>query len=168
MDSTVTRFVVLVPHRDTALIIKKERRRLFDEGLLGAYSFPVAAPLAITKRPLTINELKITASEISAGINGKINAFDNGKINATALIQSYNIIGKELSLSAPQIPEATAFEKIILCTALTKACRTEKFVSIPDFAFRAAAIANMTLRPLDEEFSFEWNIGRLVWLSGRR
>ncbi|MDR0487448.1 MAG: hypothetical protein LBG91_04300, partial [Treponema sp.] len=51
-------FLVLVPHRDVRLKLRKWSGSLFMAGIQGAYHFPWAAPLALLTRPLDTPELK--------------------------------------------------------------------------------------------------------------
>jgi hypothetical protein len=46
----------------------------------------------------------------------------------------------------------------------TSAVDQTTFPGLPSLNFRAAALANMSLDPLEGEFSFRWEIGELSWL----
>jgi len=62
----VSRFVILIPHRDALKPFDAYRSRLFSAGFNGAYSFPLAAPLAAVSRPFSRQELKELAANIRA------------------------------------------------------------------------------------------------------
>ena len=53
-----SRFIILVPHRDSLKPFETYRQKLFASGFCGAYSFPLAAPLASVSRALNRQELK--------------------------------------------------------------------------------------------------------------
>jgi hypothetical protein len=57
-------FIVLLPHRDSLGPIRTLKNRLFAAGFLGAFSFPAAAPLALTARPFTGEELRALAADL--------------------------------------------------------------------------------------------------------
>ena len=77
------RFIILIPHRDICKPFGEYRQKLFAEGFSGAYSFPMAAPLAEVSRPFSRAELKELAGNIR-----KCTEKNDGKIrcSGTALI----------------------------------------------------------------------------------
>ena len=58
MKKDVRRFIVLVPHRDSLKPLEEYRAKLFAAGFIGAWSFPMTAPLASVSRPFNADELK--------------------------------------------------------------------------------------------------------------
>ena len=61
---TLFRYIILIPHRDALKSLEEYRRRLFANGLAGAHSFPLAAPLAEVTHPFSREELKELARNI--------------------------------------------------------------------------------------------------------
>jgi len=173
------RFVILIPNRDMEKILDDCRASLFAKGFYGAYSFPPAAPLAELSRPFNRNELKELAANIrklSMARGGKISGAESG-LNAG--FGNFSFFGPLLNLpAAGELFPETARDKInrglfppVLCTALLP--QGEKFPPKegPSLSFRAAALANLAIRPLSggekgeaQPFSFEWRMGEPVWL----
>ncbi|GHV94332.1 hypothetical protein AGMMS50293_06520 [Spirochaetia bacterium] len=193
--------LVLVPHRDARLLLRRWSGTLFSAGCPGAWSFPWAAPLALLSRPLSVGELKHCAhilreESLTAGKNGKIKtgpaafaAFPQGSLPG----EDAAIFGPVLNLEIPDSSfTANAAAKIIhrfslptLGAALVRysgdasaaaarnaAVGGADFPPAPQLSFRAAALANMSYRPLfsiegampDSAYSFEWRISELHWL----
>lgn len=184
------RFILLLPHRDRERVLRVYSRSLFADGFWGAYSFPGALPLGIVSRPFTRGELKALAAALRkltllGGGDGKIRtgtparAFPvRGPVAGEAELPGFTLFGPSLDLTLPPEllpPELLRFRfsAPILCAALLPGDRPEKPPPPgPVFSFRAAAVANMILRPLSkgnepenfEGLSFEWKIGERVWL----
>jgi hypothetical protein len=184
------RFILLLPHRDGGKLLGAYSRRLFAEGFLGAYSFPGALPLGIVSRPLTRGELGALALTLrqltlSGGGDGKIRtgrperAFPvRGPAAGEARLPGLTLFGPSLDLGLPPdlLPREILrfrFSAPVLCAALILRDTPEGSPPpAPAFSFRAAAVANMILRPLPggedpgnfEGPSFEWKIGERVWL----
>jgi hypothetical protein len=76
--NTAKTFLVLVPHRDTRLVLRKYSDSLFKSGFPGAYSFPWVVPLAAISRSLSEDELKHCARALREAAlfleKGKISA----------------------------------------------------------------------------------------------
>ncbi|MDR3302426.1 MAG: hypothetical protein LBT01_07880 [Spirochaetaceae bacterium] len=201
------RLLVLVPHRDAVTELRREKPQLFSEGFLGAYSFPLAAPLAALSAPLSIDALKDAAKLVRRQLRetGGTDAKITGERRDTVpLCDEYSILGYALSLAPPPLNDAIVlqyFSKIVLCETLvpvscpqhlaksfcgfkphpeSAAIITQSVsdrtlaewdpLSSPPFSagkisFRAAALANMVIRPLGPKLSFEWKVGALVWLG---
>jgi hypothetical protein len=163
--------VVLVPHRDAVIDLRGEKRGFFSDGFYGAYSFPVVAPLCVVRRPLTNVELKETAKKICDEVLMRGGLIEGAGEAAVSFFGDYFFWGEELSISALYLNDTVLsgfekrFEKIILCEALlSKSEPPPKKINSKKISFRASALANMVIRPLDKKFSFEWKIGRPVWL----
>ena len=175
------RFIILIPGRDTEKILDEYRAALFARGLFGAYSFPPAAPLAELSRPFSRDELK----KIAGNIRNLTMAHD-GKISSSGSCTNdgfgkLSFFGPHLDLPEELFSEtakgkiARTFFPIVLCAALTDSGSNSSVgdpqaEKCPALSFRAAAIANVTIRSLSGgngealPFSFEWETGPLVWL----
>ena len=69
------RFIVLIPHRDSLRPLEEYRVRLFATGFPGAWSFPMAAPLASVSHFFSGDELKglgRNIRELTKETDGKI------------------------------------------------------------------------------------------------
>ena len=192
----VSRFIILVPHRDALKGAEDYKRRLFAAGFPGAYSFPLAASLASVSKPFSHDELKALAKTIRAltsKTDGKISGGGTVLRNiATEQTAEYltakYFLGVPLDIFMEEnlFPES-AKEKIIsvvspplLCTAVLdckeyeekKAGRaSDAWQQAPEISFRSAFVANLAVRPLpsgDARYSFEWRMGTEVWLAKHR
>jgi len=173
----ISRFVILIPHRDALQPLEAYRRGLFAAGFPGAYSFPLAAPLAAVSRPLAREELK----ELGGNLRGVICERKYRKFQSigTSLVQcgSLSFLGVLLDfpLEEALFPQA-AREKLLAVPAFPALCaalvnpgeKTRACDEAPPIAFRAASVANLAVRPLpcgERGYSFEWNIGPPLWLA---
>ena len=189
----VTRFIILIPHRDSLKPLEEYRKRLFAAGLWGAHSFPAAAPLAMVSRSFSREELKELARNIrnlTDRTDGKIQssgaALTHCPTRTIACDRAYlSFFGPRLNLSIKEDDLGLARDKVlntfhplILCAALvdSELNLAEKnrpgenliFEEAPVLSFRAAALANLAIRPLgagESNYSFEWRIGNPVWLQ---
>ena len=181
----VSRFIILIPHRDVFKTFKEYRKMLLTSGFHGAWSFPILAPLVSVSGPFTKEELK------ALGQNIRDLTMETGrKIHSENVIITHN--SEKLSFFGPILgppiaesifPESAkvkilhSFFPPALCAALL-APPDEKpepgnhnSVKAPVLSFRAAALANLAIRPLaggDLDYSFEWRISQPVWLPGRK
>ena len=171
----VSRFIILIPHRDTLKPLGEYRQRLFAGGFPGAYSFPAAAPLAVVSRPFDREELKQLAGNIRT-----LTKENDCKIRSEET--SLCLPCRPFMSPAPQSPQSdrlsffgpmlnlaisdkvfplTAKVKIlhifsppVLCAALVDSINAEKpsrkdIHPAPLISFSAAALANLVIRPLD-------------------
>jgi len=177
------RFIILIPGRDTEKLLDEYRAELFARGFHGAYSFPPAAPLAEVSRPFSRDELKELATSIrkhTMAHDGKITSAESctsggfGKLSFFGLrldlFADHTVIEELLSEMAKGKISQTFFPTV-LCAALTDSAEEDPHAEkCPTLSFRAAAIANITIRSLSDStgealpFSFEWETGPLVWL----
>jgi hypothetical protein len=191
MKEPAARFVILIPHRDPGGIIDAYRKKLFAAGYSGAYSFPVAAPLASVCRPFTRDELKELARNIRSLIQekgGKFLSSGTGLVHCPSIsnitvnkgkkdeIQRiYSFLGVLLGFPLKEsLFPRTARDKIlqiisvpVLCAAALGPAPDLVYMDAPDLSFRAASLANLAIRPLgsgEQDYSFEWKIGPQVWL----
>ena len=170
----IYRFIILIPHRDSLKPLEEYRRRLFAAGIPGAHSFPMAAPLVSVSRPFSREELKALSRNIrkqTEGNDGKI----LGTGSALAEFGKFSFFGPRLSITIEEstFPE-TARSKIlctltppVLCAALVHSNENLVFEEAPALSFRAASLANLTIRPLavgEPDYSFEWKTSPPVWL----
>jgi hypothetical protein len=188
--SKILRFLILVPHRDTVKILRDYCRALFSAGFPGAFSFPVAVPLALLSRPCTGEELKGIAralrhASLAGERRGKIQGGAAGlvpfpDIPGGGLLAGFSFFGPVLDLPVPELDLPGliySFPAMVLNTALVKEPPLIRgpAPSMGAFSFRAAAAANMVIRPLDgqeppdgDPYSLEWKIGRLRWLPAEK
>lgn len=186
-EPPLSRFVVLLPHRDAEKPLRAYRRRLFAAGLWGAWSFPLAAPLAVLSRPLGAAELGALARSLREASLAGGGWFRGGEPGTEPLPPEAGAFPPGLAFYGPRLvwggagegegpwpaPESPAlarrFPRPLLAGALLRGF-PEGFVppEPPVLAFRAAALANLLIRPLpgggEGDFSFQWGIGKPVWL----
>ena len=174
-----SRFVILVPHRDSLKPLEAYRQKLFAAGFCGAYSFPLAAPLASVSRPLSREELKELARNVRDDLCGRKTAKIQSAETAFARCGPLSFLGIFLDFSVEEaLFPRSAREKIIampdspvLCAALADSGEKRVLEEAPVLSFRAASLANLALRPLsngDPRCSFEWKIDPPVWLPKYR
>ena len=190
---TKCRLLVLIPHRDTRLLLRKWSDSLFKAGFFGAYHFPWVAPLARLCRPFNTEELKHCARIIRQ----ETLRYNNGKINASEALRmafpvderpqsnELSLFGPCLNLTFPAnalMPSAQ--DKIIkhFSSPLIGACvlqpaedipESKTMPQLPQISFRAAAVANMNwyIDPppyTPASFSGRWKIGKPSWLASVR
>ncbi|MDR1256809.1 MAG: hypothetical protein LBJ86_03605 [Spirochaetaceae bacterium] len=170
------RFVALVPHVSARAAFDSYRRELAagdGRDAAAVFSFPSVAPIALVKAPASKAALKALAALLRRQSYGK----GGGKISAggevvTARLPDGNTIaGVPLSLQMPSLPDGidalAAFPRLILALGIFSRAPTPAPVC-PIFKFSAAAVANMTLRPLPYEYSYSWTIGEAQWLPSLR
>ena len=171
------RFVILMPHRDARKLLEEMRAKLFSIGFHGAFSFPPAAPLAMVSKAFSREELK----ELARNIRG-LTKENDGKITSggAAVIKcpdKRSFFGPRLDLPIDDrvFPESTKTKVLytlsppILCAALIDQESAVEPGQMLCLSFRAAALANLSIRPLgsgEAGYSFEWRISPLVWLPG--
>ena len=168
------RLIILIPHRDSLKAFADYRQKLFFSGFLGAYSFPLCAPLAEVSRPFSQDELKKLARNLRE-------MRENGKIHSTkaAIVDwpgKFSFFGPLLDIPADEsvFPRETR-EKVLNCflppvlnVALLEGEITQNSIDAPALSFRAAFLANLFVRPLDETgLSFEWRMSEPVWLPAQ-
>ncbi|MDR2493606.1 MAG: hypothetical protein LBD24_00095 [Spirochaetaceae bacterium] len=163
------RFIALIPHRDSAALIERYRTRLFAAGVAGAYSFPVAAPLAAVSRAFTPSELKNLARTLRN---------TNPVISFGTLREEswppFTFCGPELNMTPPELAEDRVLWRCsppLLCAALITTGESRSLPPPPTGSFRAALVANLIIRALGQghrAYSFEWNTGTPFWLPTRR
>ena len=180
------RLLVLVPHRDTRRLLHAYSASLFAAGLPGAWSFPWVAPLAALNRPLAGAELKALARSLREHINQRGGKCIAGPPESAALPAAANttmplVFGPRLNIELPDNFFETCGDAVlcrlsppVIGAALidapdhNAACYGKPLPDPPHIFFRAAALANMSLRPLPgcswDDYSFEWSIGALHWL----
>jgi hypothetical protein len=166
--------VVLIPHRDAAAPLRALTRTLFAAGFAGAFAFPPVAPAALVSRPFTGQELRSLAwtlrdLSLRDGRDGTLCSGVMGSVTCPAA-PGLVLYGPLLDLPVPDLLPREAlfrFPSLVLCAALIRPGEEPGLKpGAASFSFRAAAVANMILRPLASGGypSFEWKIGSPRWL----
>jgi len=187
--SEKAQFVILIPHRDALNHLAAYRERLFSIGFHGAYSFPPAAVLARVSGPFSREELKELAGNIrglSKENDGKISC---GTVSTVHHDSEFSFFGPLLKLhsdegifpTSARVKIIKSFSPPILCAALVEpgsnpveekpAEENPLFEEAPALSFRAAALANLVIRPMSSgemNYSFRWKISPLVWLPAHK
>jgi len=166
--------LVLVPHRDARGPLRAWSASLFSAGLPGAWSFPRVMPVAEISRPLTGPELKSRALMLRQAADLSGGKFASGPAAVAALSDNVSVYGPAMNIGLQD--SFFAFEGnavirrvsplVIGCALCRDASPPAANCPAPALSFRAAALANMTFRPLPspDGFSFEWEIDKLHWL----
>ena len=175
-----SRFIILIPHRDTQRLLDIYRGNLFAAGYYGARSFPASAPLAAVSGPFSQEELKALGRNMREALLRNTNG--RGMIQCkgsttTGFGGKFTFFGPLLSISMEEgLFPGSAQNKIlqimnppVLCAALVEDPETaiSRAPEAPDMSFRAAALANLTIRALPsgaQGYSWEWETSPLVWL----
>jgi hypothetical protein len=133
-------------------------------------------PVAELGRPLSDTELKSRALMLrrAAGVSG--GKFITGPAAIAALYDNVYVFGPALHITLADsffaFEDDAVIRRVSPLVAGAALCRADSSpdVSPPCLSFRAAALANMSFRPLfpdgggQNNFSFEWEIGKLHWL----
>ena len=152
------RYLVLLPHRDAARELRARLERLFRSGVRGARSLPAAVFLARLSRPLRPQELAAAARELRA-------ATESGESGGAVVLRN---LAAELSL--PELPRDAVLEEypqpfVPIGWPIQPAGRDRP--EAPPLAFRAAALANLSLRVNELDggnLRFRWEAGKSFWL----
>jgi len=172
-------FLVLVPHRDTRLILRKYSDTLFKAGFTGAYHFPWVSPLAAISRPFNTEELKHCARAIREAAGSKILAHEAAAAAFPSAEDDTLLFGPRLEPDITQdaLRGSESSSKIIsifsppvIGSYLLSAGEGEvsALPHPPKLSFRAAAVANMlmsTVRSGGTVIGYKWKIGKLIWLA---
>jgi hypothetical protein len=165
--------LALVPHRDVRGALRSWSASLFSRGMPGAWSFPWVMPIAALKRPLSGPELKSRALMLRRETDLEGGKFTTGPLSVADLSDNVSVFGPSVNI---EISDSffVSEDAVIKCISpLVIGCALCQFdvkpdVNPPSLSFRAAALANMVFRPLPSnvynDFSFEWEIGKLYWL----
>jgi len=168
--------LALVPHRDVRISLRAWSASLFSGGMPGAWSFPWVMPIAALNRPLSGMELKSRALMLRRTIDLSGGKYITGPSAISALSNNVSVFGPTVNIELSDSFfsfEDNAVERRVLPFVIGAAlCRsgTAPDANPPNLSFRAAALANICFRPLPShngaynEFSFEWEIGKLHWL----
>jgi hypothetical protein len=166
--------------------LKAQSRFLFAAGLPGARSFPHVIPLGLLSRPLPAAELRalgaiIREETLKDGRDGRISL---GKPVLVPCPGFPAVYGPVLDISpleaSPQISfwkPLHPFPVLTLCTSLVAPADEDRIANAgepPPLSpswFRAAALANMVVRPLPDgssPYSLSWKLGFPLWLPSPR
>ena len=175
------RLLVLVPHRDARRPLRGWSGSLHAAGLAGAWSFPWVAPLAALGRSPSRGELGLLARALRGSLGpGKITAgpaalaplplgAEGGPALAFGPALGAGLTG---GLFEPAgLPPMRRVSPAVLGAAILRGPPPEGLPPPPEVSFRAAALAEMILRPIRRPgesggLSFEWEIGEPRWLPG--
>ena len=168
--------LALVPHRDVRISLRAWSASLFSSGLCGAWSFPWIMPMAALNRPLSGEEQKNRALMLRRAIDLSGGKCTTGPPAVAALSDNVSVFGPAVNIGLSDsffFFEDNAVDRrispLVIGAALCQAGAPPD-VNPPYLSFRAAALANMSFRPLSshngasDDFSFEWEIGKLHWL----
>ncbi|MDR1129043.1 MAG: hypothetical protein LBL20_07005 [Treponema sp.] len=180
------RLAVLVPHRDIRPALYSFRRRLFAAGILGAYTFPPAAPLALLEKPLdgpALKDLARTLRALSLEAGGGVFTADAKGLSLISGPGGIGFWGLPLDIPAlPCLPGGLPFPRTALCAAVCGSDpEAEREILLgtcggaggpPLLRFRAAAAANLGIRffpgggPAGDlpGLSSRWRTGKPFWL----
>jgi len=175
-------YLVLVPHRDTRIELKKHSNNLIKEGLTEVYPFPLVAPLASLKKPLESDELKKIAGSLRKAMGENIfKSSETTTINFPQDTANMTLFGPRLDLDTSSNKWEISSDKIInlikplligtfLIPIGVSASEKLDKSSYSSFSFRAAAVANMYWQPcmINGEISYKWKIGKLFWLPSKK
>lgn len=163
-------FAALIPHRDCIPPLEAVKRELFGRGFYGAFSFPLAIPLALISRELDAGELKklaLALREKTLTLNGKMIAERWAEIAFAGL----RFGGQKLNIPPLPTEDFPPFTIEEACPfPLLAVYISDEKTPIPAFdpapiSFRAAYVSNLSLTPLsDDGYSFSWSVSGQVWL----
>jgi hypothetical protein len=172
MKTEKSLFLVLVPHRDIRVALRK-----YNSDLLKTTSFchfPNVVPLAALSRPFTKDELKQCAYAIRETVmENKIKTKETTAVPFPANNEKTVLFGPCLDPAIEQdlfikIKKINKKLTYFFSTQVIGCCLTNEnaICALPQLSFRAAAVANMYWKPVNMEGSLgcEWKIGELIWL----
>jgi len=165
-------FLILVPHRDTRLVLRSYSSALLKVGVTGAYNFPRVLPLAELSRPLNPQELKNIAHTFrKSAINVKFRAEGAYTMPFPAEEKNSFLLGPRLDFTIPPdllngIDIIKPFSQAIIgACLLPEEQNTNTLPCPPALSFSAAAVANMFWQPVKLPApGYKWEIGKLIWL----
>jgi len=95
-------FLVLVPHRDIRVELRKHSDLLIKNGLTGVYPFPFVVPLTALSRPLNTDELKHIAHLLRHTTQGsKIIAAESSVTIFPSGTENTELYGPKLDINIP-------------------------------------------------------------------
>ena len=190
------KFLVLVPHNDVRVLLRKHGELLLKDGLTGVYLFPWAAPIAELSEMFNADELKYTAQSLRNITNGeKFSVTEAETASFPSEKEKMILLGHGLDLKITEKVFGEGIKKIkniftplIIGSLLipesdkqqSRASQTEDLISLCEkfssraaprekLSFRAAAVANMHWKPFKngDEAGYRWKIGKLFWLPNK-
>jgi len=165
--------LALVPHREVRRSLRIWSASLFSAGLQGAWSFPWVMPIAALNRPLSGEELRSRSFMLRREVDLSGGKFTTGPSTVAAISDNFVFgpaVNIALSDSFFDFEDAIIRRVSPLVIGAALASSPDVNCHAPCLSFRAAALANMSFRPLPshngahDNFSFEWGIGKLYWL----
>ena len=164
-------YLVLVPHRDTRLILRNYSAALFRAGFTGAFCFPWAAPLAAVSQALNNAELKNCSRALREIAGSKICSNQS----ASCAFEGAALFGPRIDIgglqdwlggAAGKVTETFPQPVIGACLLPAAEAGGSALPVPPQLSFRTAALANMYWKSVDKggAFGARWKIGNLCWL----
>jgi len=168
-------FLVLVPHRDARIELRKYCDLMYKKGLTDVYNFPYVAPLASLSQALNSLELKQVAHSLRETIGcEKILTKGETVTDFPCYENNFSLCGPRLNITIPQnlfkivLKKNDVFSPLVIGCFLSK----NKKINIPfefpheKLGFRAAAVANMYWQSFQSngEIYYKWKIDKLFWL----
>lgn len=174
--------LVLVPHQDIRVKLRKYSEELLNAGLTNVYNFPLVAPLASLSKPLNPDELKHIAYSLrEINSDSKLNIVETSFTTFQTGTDDMRLFGPKLDMN---ISFSTfddndkiikIFSPLVIGTYLIPTqecslkecslndCRSSSFEKL---SFRAAAVTNMFWKPFIDngKTGYKWKIGKLTWL----
>jgi len=175
-------FLVLVPHQDVRIKLRKYCDSLIKTGLKGLYNFPFVVPLVSLTEKLNKDELKKTAIHLrKITEEKKINTVNISNIQFPAGTENMELLGPRLDLNIENLLTngiqklKNNFSPLIIGSFLIpgpsqflsdSVSKDLEKIPFEHLSFRAAAVANMHWQPVQKngETIFIWKIGNLCWL----
>jgi len=168
-------FLVLVPHRDARIELRKYCDLIIKKGLNDVYNFPYVTPLATLSRALNPAELKQAAHSLRKIVGSKKILTEGEDVTTFPSYENdFALRGPRLNIAVPQILVKNMLKINEIFSPLVIGCflSKNKKINIPlefpreKIGFRAAAVANMYWRAFQSngEIYFKWKIDKLFWL----
>jgi hypothetical protein len=176
--SDCLQLLALVPHRDARRLLRDWSVSLFSAGLPGAWSFPWVMPIAALNRPLSNAELKSRVLTLRQTIEHSGGKIITGPSSVTAISDNVSVFGPTVNIALSEsffdFDDNAVIQRVLPLVIGAALCEDGYAPNVncpaPNLSFRAAALANMVFRSLPSrngecnDFSFEWEIGKLCWL----
>jgi hypothetical protein len=170
-DKTEQIFLVLVPHRDTRLVLRNYGAELAKAGV--TWAFPMVAPLAVLSRPLNTGELKNIARSFRKTDDGT--KFSTKEAYAAPFPFGKEkrcfLFGPRLDFTVPPdflSDTGEPFFPVVIGACLLSGEKENTLPRPPPLSFSAAAVANMFWERVDlspgAADGYKWKIGKLCWL----
>uniref|UniRef100_A0A7C3IFV7 Uncharacterized protein n=1 Tax=Gracilinema caldarium TaxID=215591 RepID=A0A7C3IFV7_9SPIR len=177
-NSSLHRWVVLIPHRDRLKPIHTLQRQLWHSGIWGARLLPPVVFIASTERPARVDTLKTLGQHIrqKSQEKGEGGYIDGLSLGLYKLPGNFCALGLSLSLKLgdavlPALPLLIPSPILILAlqadeTAVELARKL--YEDLPPFRFRQGAVANLSFtlhEDVHSSISLRWELGKPCWMA---